>query len=328
MRRVLLIYGEAFRVAAEGTSRMRAMAWLERVLDAYRSFGLRSEAEAIEVHLHEIGPEVVREMTPIAASVRVPNEVVEQFLDGVTQGSLEDALVRLAVHFVPDKSALTKQVHGLAKTAPLSMLITQTVIDAKGRPLAKVGSVDEDLDGHVVRQAAQHLDLEIPWLRAAIERLRGRHQVSAADLCAHLLKAPVFDPARAQMLERALAAYLNGDAMTAAPMLIPQVEDVLRAVLRLTGGSTYKAHRLGGVVLKGFAELLREERVVQALGEDMVHYFEVLFTDQRGWNIRNVVCHGILPPGGFGWAVTDRILHALLVLALLRGPEGAAAAAE
>jgi hypothetical protein len=71
-------------------------------------------------------------------------------------------------------------------------------------------------------------------------------------------------------------------------------------------------------MLKNFDDLLREEAVVKTLGENVVHYFRVLFTDQRGWNIRNDVCHGITPLAAFSPQLTDRILHALLVLAVLR----------
>jgi hypothetical protein len=108
----------------------------------------------------------MKEMKPISTSTEVPAEVVEQFLDAVTTGALEEALVRIAVQFTPDKEALTEEVHQLAKSAPLSTLFTQTLMDAAGRPAAKIGSLEEDLDGHVVRQTSQHMSLEIPWLHA------------------------------------------------------------------------------------------------------------------------------------------------------------------
>jgi hypothetical protein len=63
---------------------------------------------------------------------------------------------------------------------------------------------------------------------------------------------------------------------------------------------------------------------VTGLGENVVHYLRVLFTDQRGWNIRNDVCHGITAVAAFSSQLTDRIFHALLVLALLREREGTA----
>ncbi len=95
----------------------------------------------------------------------------------------------------------------------------------------------------------------------------------------------------------------------------------MRNLVRLSGGSTYKPHRLGGLMLKVFDDLLREEAVVKSLGENVAHYFRVLFTDQRGWNIRNDVCHGITPLSAFSWPMIDRIFHALLVLAMLRADE-------
>lgn len=138
------------------------------------------------------------------------------------------------------------------------------------------------------------------------------------------MTSPVFDEGKAPILERGLAAYLDGEAIVAAPMLIPQVEDALRNLVRASGGSTYKPHRLGGLMLKTLDDLLREEIVTRSLGESIAHYFRTLFADQRGWNIRNDVCHGIASLAAFSPPMTDRIFHALLVLALLRESEGAA----
>lgn len=318
MRRVVLSYGEAFGAAAEKASPMLAMAWLERVLDTYRSFGLHGEAEAIEVRLRELGPGAVKEMKPVSTSTEIPADEVEKFLDAMTTGTLEEVLVRIAIQFIPDKAAVTQEVHRLAKASPLSAIISQKLMDREGRPIAEIGSVEDDLDGRVVRQTSQHMQFETPWLRTVVERMRKRHEPTAADLRAHLLKSPVFGEGKAPILERGLAAYLEGEATVAAPMLIPQVEDALRNLVRLSGGSTYKPHRLGGLMLKTFDDLVREEAVVKSLGENAAHYFRVLFTDQRGWNIRNDVCHGITPLAAFSPPMTDRIFHALLVLALLR----------
>ena len=38
-------------------------------------------------------------------------------------------------------------------------------------------------------------------------------------------------------------------------------------------------------MLRTLDDLLREEAVLKSLGPNVVHYFRVLFTDQRGWNI-------------------------------------------
>ncbi len=318
MRRVVRLYGEAFVTAAERVAPMLALAWLERVAGTYRAFGLRGEADAIEVRLRELGPAAMKEMKPVSTSVEIPADVIKRLLDGTTAGSLEEVLVRIAMQFIPDKASLTEEVVRIAKEAPLSGLFTQTTMDREGRPLAKIGSVEEDLDGHVVRQTSQRMLVETPWLRATINRMRERLSPAAGDLRTYLLTSPVFETGKAAIVERGLAAYLDGDGITAAPILVPQLEAAVRNLMRLSGGSTYKAHRLGGLVLKNLDDLLREEPVAQILGENVVHYFRVLFTDQRGWNLRNDVCHGITAEEAFSWQMTDRIFHALLVLALLR----------
>ena len=324
MRRVVLTYGEAFGTAAAKAFPMLAMAWLERVLDTYRAFGLTKEAEAIEVRLRELGPEAIKDMKPLSTSTEIPADEVEQFLDGMTTGTLEEVLVRIARQFIPNKATVTQEVHRIAKEAPLSAILSRKLVDREGRPTAEIGSVEDDLDGRVVWQTSQHMQFEIPWLHAVIYRLRWRLKPTAADLRAHLVRSPVFGSGKAPILDRGLAAYLNGEAIVAAPMLIPQVEDALRNLLRPSGGSTYKPHRLGGLMLKTLDDLLREETVVKVLGENVVHYFRVLFTDPRGWNVRNDVCHGITPLAAFSPQMTDRIFHALLVLALLREGEGTA----
>jgi hypothetical protein len=301
---------------------MLAMAWLERVLDTYRSFGLTEECEAIEVRLRELGPGAVGEMKRVSTPIRVPTEDVERFLAALTTGTLQDVLFRLAAQFVPTKKELGEEVRRLAKLTPLSAVFTQKIMDWEGRPVAEVGSVEDDLEGHLVRRASQNMQFEAPWLRAVMERLLERLQPTVKDLRDHLLAAPVFDARRAPILERGLAAYLGDEGVVAAPVLIPQVEDAMRSIVRLSGGSTYRPHRRGGLMLKTFDDLLREEAVVKTLGESVVHYFQVLFTDQRGWNIRNEVCHGISPLQAFSWPMTDRIFHALLILATVREREG------
>jgi hypothetical protein len=62
----------------------------------------------------------------------------------------------------------------------------------------------------------------------------------------------------------------------------------------------------------------RAHRQVQlALGVNIVAYFRVLLSDGRGWNVRNNVCHGLAPVSMLTMVVADRVLHALLVLALM-----------
>jgi len=47
-------------------------------------------------------------------------------------------------------------------------------------------------------------------------------------------------------------------------------------------------------------------------------YLRILLTDARGWNVRNEVSHGLASFEMMSLAVADRVVHALLLLALVR----------
>jgi len=47
-------------------------------------------------------------------------------------------------------------------------------------------------------------------------------------------------------------------------------------------------------------------------------YLQVLLCDPRGWNLRNDVCHGLLAEKMYCATATNRVIHALLVLAETR----------
>ena len=84
------------------------------------------------------------------------------------------------------------------------------------------------------------------------------------------------------------------------------------------GGMRERFRRGGGFQLRTLDEILRIMQKNPTLNEDLALYFRVVFTDQRGWNVRNEVCHGLASYGLFSSIVADRLMHILLVLAQLR----------
>ena len=89
----------------------------------------------------------------------------------------------------------------------------------------------------------------------------------------------------------------------------------------MSGGVTLKKNKNGGLQLLTFDDLLRDDNVLKCFNSDTVFYFRSLLTDQRGWNIRNDVCHGISPIIAFNYWVADRVFHVLLCLAQVKEQE-------
>lgn len=141
------------------------------------------------------------------------------------------------------------------------------------------------------------------------------------DLTDFVLASPIFEETKKDLIHAGLQAYLDQDYISAIHILVPQTEAAIRSLVELTGGATSKRNRQGGLQLRTFDDLLRDEEVKECFGIDLSFYFRVLLTEQRGWNIRNDVCHAISPSGAFNCSVADRVVHVILCLAQVRVTE-------
>ena len=73
--------------------------------------------------------------------------------------------------------------------------------------------------------------------------------------------------------------------------------------------------------LKNLNDILREEAIKQSVGEDLQLYWLVFLADARGFNLRNDVCHGLMPAASFRKELADRVVHCILTLGLIRKKE-------
>lgn len=321
IRRVLLKFGTAFEVASKDASALQASAWLQRVHSIYLEYGFREEAEKISIKLKEIGPKVNEEMKPISHEMKISHEDMQKYINSIIGDDIESTFVRIAVHYIPKKDQVENQLKNLAKKAPISYLFPRQIQDHQGRPVAFIGSLEDDLIGNIVHLIAQNMGISVVFLRRVIEEFISRFKVTPEKIIDYLYKSPVFDEDKREIILSGIKAYLANKHLSAIHLLIPQIESAFRKLVEHTGGSVLKPSRGGGMHLKTLDELLRDQRVINIFGEDMTLYFRILLTDQRGWNLRNDVCHGISPAATFQVNISDRVFHTLLCLALVRDKE-------
>jgi Domain of unknown function (DUF4209) len=319
VQRVLRIYAQAFHAMADAAPGVLGAAWLQKVHEVLGQHGMKAEAEGTAVRLRELEAETIKQMKPISVSVEIPADEFERYIEAMTAGSLSDALTRIAWQFLPEKDKVASRVKEQAKRSPLFSLFRPVILDHEGRPVAEIGSVEDDLEGRVVQEMAREFQIIAPYLRGVFRRLQQAHNLSVADLLDYFSACPLFTAKKRPILEAGLAAYLRDDALVAMHILPPMAEDAVRTLVARSGGSIRKlAHRGGGIPLKLLDELLREPTVIAALSERVAHYLRVLLTDQRGWNLRNGVGHGLFPASFLQLPIADRMVHALLLLGLVR----------
>ncbi|MGH7889633.1 MAG: DUF4209 domain-containing protein [Thermodesulfobacteriota bacterium] len=323
VKRVLLKLGRAFEELSQAAATLQASSWLQHLHSVFLEYGLQEEAERIAVVLREFGPKVMAEMKPISHSMTISKEEMNKYVAAMIDGNMGNAFTRIAIHYVPKKNEVQNQLQELAKNAPLTCLLNKQIQDYKGRTVAIVGSVEHDLDGNIVHQMSQNMSLSAVFLRSVLESLIAKFDLSAKKLVDYLYISPIFRKDKKEIIETGLKVYLENNHLVAIHLIIPQIEDAIRNFVEMTGGSVLKSSRSGGFHLKTLDELLRDPRVDAVFEEDTALYLLVLLTDPRGWNLRNNVCHGTSPIENFGAAVSDRVIHALLCLALARKKEDA-----
>lgn len=321
--RVLGSFESACKCIAEKADPIMGHSLYRRLHSVYMRFGLRAQADSVAVVLREVGPRLQQEMKEVSCKVEIPTESVLDHVKAVTDGTLDDATANVVMAYLPGRDNTQERVVSIAKDAAFLYHITRDVHDQRGRIVASVGPIDEDLEGHTVLQMVQDLNFSAPFLDAVLLRLVGRHHLTAALLADRVLRAPVFLPEHRPSIERGFSAYLGGDHVVAAHLFVTQIESAVRELLEIQGVAVMKQGR-HGFILKSLHDLLSEDAVVSALGGDMVLYLRVLLTDQRGWNLRNNICHAIFPSAAYQKPLSDRLVHALLCLSLIRRADGEA----
>lgn len=317
VKRILKIYGQAYVRASESVSSLVGLMWIKKIYDLYIANGMKEDANELNTLLRKLGQKTHGEMKLVSTTVEIPTNKLDDYISSLTGGPLLEALRKIAIHFLPDLEKVEGQVQDLAKKSPFQAFIPECIIDHEGRIVAQIGSVEEDLEGRVVMQMTQNINFESIFLRKVIKETLSKFNPSPQELLDYFYTSPIFDPDKKELIKNGLEAYYQGDHVSAAHILIPQIEDTLRNLLKITNRPLDRPNKIGGNDLRILYDILRDEMVEVVLTDRIVKYLIVVLVDPRGLNLRNLVCHGLMPADGFGEQMTDRLFHILLLLTLV-----------
>src|SRR5437899_968444 len=315
-RRVLLKYKDAFVGISKVASGAIASAWLDEVHAALIQHGLTKDAQELEPLLRAHGKRSMDELKKVGASISISQDEIEAVYRSLTSGTTEDSLLRLADAFIPRREDIERHMRALSTNAPLLARIQIVKTDDEGRKLVSVGSQESDPEGRLFHHVAEQLKVSVPFLRAILGRAIARVPMEARLMMTQVRESPVFVESRYGLIEEGLRLLFAEQHMAAVHVLIPQIEYAIRHLAEIIGVPTLRRNKQGGLDARTLDELLKA--VAGVLGDEQVLYLRVLLSDRRGWNLRNDVCHGLLPSEAFGPAMTDRVLHVLLLLTALR----------
>jgi Domain of unknown function (DUF4209) len=318
--RVVLACGQAAERHAASADHTRAYFWLDQVFRFYRINGLDAEAERVQLDARKRGELARSEAKPVSAEVEVPPDELEKFLNELTDGGLDTALEKIAVHFVPHLDTLRDRLKRFREEFPVGTMWPIAKM-SEGQMVAQVGPVDTDPDGALLNAVADEIRHGRFFLEKVLDRLRERYSVTAEQIVDFLFQSVAFTVGFRGIIRLGVEAYIAGDHPKAISLLVPQIENGLRFLLPLVGRPPNKLRRgdQPGMTEKTLTDILEyEPGIKEKLGEDAHMYLVAFLADARGLNIRNRMCHGLMAEEDFNRWVSDRVLHTMLMLGTCR----------
>lgn len=318
VKRVIGEVNTAYYKIQKEASSMQVAHWLEKLYRIYLKFNLMAEANDVLIKLRDIGPKMASEMKKIPFEFEIPQEDIKNLTKEILKGTSDSILGTIAGQFVPKKDEAKEELLSISKKSPLAYFFNHQIQDAQGRVIATLKSLEEDMDGHLAQHISQGLAFSSIFLHAIFEKAISENKISSEILVTYLKKTPIIKAERFPLIENSLKAYFEKNYIVFIHLIIPQIEESIRNVIEVSGGTVLKVSRSGGYQLRTLDDILRDPILIKTLGEDFTNYFRILFTDQRGWNLRNNVCHGMISPYAFNKQTADRVLHSLLCIGIIR----------
>lgn len=317
-KEVLRNYYLAAKHGAKKANYLVALTWLRNAYVTLSSNGMRTEAGDIEALMADYEQKSREQMKEVSVKVPISQDDIDDYVSSFVSLPVADALEQIAIRFIPREEDAKSSIQEKAKQFPIQYIIAREILDDDGRIVARIGSLQDDREGHIIQEISQTLQFNSIFLRLAFEGIIERGNLIKERVLEKLNESPVFSSMDQAFLTIGLDDYFAGNYAKAVSVLIHQVEAALRNLLEINRSSRYRVGRNRGLVLRSLGDMLSDPAVSNTLGKDITLYLRVLLVDQRGWNLRNNICHGLSPFSQIDAKIADRILHVLLVLSLVR----------
>ena len=290
--------------AMTSDSSMAKASWLMDAIEALRQApDTKQRREELEAQLREAQVSMQDEFITVSTDVDL-TDLVKDAEKRVAGVGLANALEKFAnLSDSPEPTKLRDEVHKQAKESVVLGSMPLSMQDEDGKVVAhSPGLGVEDGDVEAIRQlivrneSFRRQSIALGLIEPARQRINLEHPL---DQCYFrpLVELSWFVPRdRADIISLGFARFFNGDFISALHILVPQLENSLRNVLKKAGANPSgiksdmtQENRTLSVMLEKDRETL--ERI---FGSAIVYEIENLFDVRGGPSFRHQVAHGLV----------------------------------
>ena len=311
-----------------GASSMRLSMLYTKAIEVHKRFGnKREKIDELHLELNAIRKESLRELKPISTKINIKLDLYNKVKEEIRNcKSLKEAFETLIMIANPiDFSESELKAKENIQSTPLTHSLSSYSLDDKGRLIAVHGSAFSDNPKHreaailaqmirneTLRQTLHGME-SIDGAREAILEKFGNEIIPWID---NLISYNPFVPMdRYQLFRTGLISGLNGDWVSCAHILIPQIENSIRNTFEESGKlvSIFKQDQTQ--VELDLNTLLYCPESEEVLGKNLRFMLRVSLTEKLGLGLRNSFAHGRLPDDffnsskiGFFWCIALYLL--------------------
>lgn len=309
--------GETFRNEAEdrlnSVSPSVAGHFFEMALKAYRNIPRKVRAQyQLDEKIHEVHEKMneanlitTENLHTIKTEGIDISEMVESAQKHVAGLDLVNALKKFANII---SSIKREELYNSAKTVIkhsfLSSMFGATHLASDGRIIAKTAgcdftSSDDDATNTAIkRQMLQSYIMQIgltaqAYILPALEVINIEHRITERDLFTLCQNSRIIPPNREALWAKGLYFGFEKDFVISSHLLIPQIENLVRYVLKQNHIKTTTLDTDGIETENGLSTLLKEPIIESIFGEDLAFDMKALLVEPIGGNLRNEIAHGL-----------------------------------
>lgn len=290
-------------------SAMAKSHWLGMAIAEYQGIpGKRERRTELRHKLIDAQAGIREEMMPISHETDI-REIVESTEKAFAEGTLMRKL-RLFASLArsADPAELREQAIKLIQRHPLSTLFESSHHDHEGKVIYRssaagtFGGADEGpIQQQIARNESMRRGLIVSGtIEPAREAIMTQHLVTEDDFEVICRNTPFIPPGHQATFARGFARFFQGDMTSALYVLVPQLENSLRHVLKSRGHDVTKIDTNDMTqedrTISSLFEQMRTE-MEEILGKPVIDDIERVFLDKAGPYIRHRVAHGLLYDG-------------------------------
>jgi Domain of unknown function (DUF4209) len=314
--------GEDF-VRAEGRSYLGATHHLARGIEALRQAqGPQLRIEELLARLRDYQGKSRSEFQTFEGPKIDISDIQREYVAAIKGKPLFEAILFFGLTgCFPDPASVRKRVLEMAHKYPLTGLISQGLVDDRGRTVATAPGIlevpgeesEKAITAAMMQQAISEYNIRYQiFVGPLLKRIQQEHPLNRRSLEFLWHHNPFVPSDREEMFARGFLAGFQSDWIAAGHYLIPQLENSIRVLLDQSGirTATMDANLVeGDSVLNS---LLSRSDVKAKLGEGTVFNLQALLVDKHGANLRNLHAHGLL--GVQGYLTPSMVLVWLMTL--------------